>query len=252
MAVTTCRLIACTNINVVLTEHLSKGHVLKDQITTCNVEIWYYDVHVCVCSQNRGLDEREAKVVSFLFNLLVKAVKRLSQFEVYESRLELSAADEDQLCGLLELVVDKWLIERVFLNTGWLAHMMQLGEHSVEQKKKRRRKSSIDYKCSSQVVELLHVAIESWSIFRKSSVVRLAVARMLSGSKSLLVGAQHDGTISKGVCVCVCVYTGFFTGFFIRGEFIVCDDILKLGGLGACPPRKNLKFMTSETASGGF
>ena len=37
-------------------------------------------------------------------------------------------------------------------------------------------------------------------------------------------------------------------GYFIGGELgiIVCGNILKLGGLGACSHRK---FMTSETAS---
>ena len=40
--------------------------------------------------------------------------------------------------------------------------------------------------------------------------------------------------------------------FHQRGEIIACGNILKLGGLGACSPRKILKFKTSEIASGGF
>ena len=151
--------------------------------------------------------------MSFLFNLLVKAVKRLLQSK-NESHPDLSATDEDQLCNLLEQVVDKWLIEEAFLNTGWLTNMRQLGEQSVKQKKRSKRKSreslqletSIEYQCSNQIGELLRVAIESCSRFKMSPVVRLAVARVLGGSKSLLVGAQHDGTLGVCVCVCVCAF----------------------------------------------
>ena len=45
---------------------------------------------------------------------------------------------------------------------------------------------------------------------------------------------------------------GFIQGFLSAGEIIASGNMLKLGGLGACSPRKFLKFATSETASGGF
>ena len=46
-------------------------------------------------------------------------------------------------------------------------------------------------------------------------------------------------------------WSGFYTGFFFffvgGGGIIACGNVLKLGGLGEI-----LKFMTYETASGGF
>ena len=42
---------------------------------------------------------------------------------------------------------------------------------------------------------------------------------------------------------------GFIQDFLSEGEFVAYGNILKLGGLGACSPRK---ITTSETASGGF
>ena len=150
-------------------------------------------------------------MVSFLFSLLLKAVRRLSHFET-ANRAGLLTTVKDQVCGLLEQVVDKWFIERLFLNDGWLSDIGR-DECSVQQRKKRRRKSressrvetSVDSLCSSQMGELLHVAMESCSQFRTSPVVKLALTRLFNGSKMLLVGAQRDGALGRCVCVCVCV-----------------------------------------------
>ena len=152
-----------------------------------------------VCLQTTGVDDSQAKAVSFLFSLLVKAVKKLSQPEK-----DSLVASEDQLCDSLELVVDKWLVEQVFLDDQWLAE----AEHdslSVEQKKRSRRKSressqmltSVDYLCSSETVQLLHLAVESCSKFQLSPVVRLAVMKMFGGSKILLEKAQHNGILGR-------------------------------------------------------
>ena len=46
--------------------------------------------------------------------------------------------------------------------------------------------------------------------------------------------------------------TVFIWDFSSVGEIIANNNILKLGGLGACSPRKLLKFMTFETDSGVF
>ena len=149
--------------------------------------------------QTTGVDESQAKAVSFLFSLLIKAVKKLSQPEQ-----DSQVTSDDQLSDFLELVVDKWLIEQVFLNDQWLAE----AEHdslSIEQKKRSRRKSressqmltSADYLCSSEIVELLHLAVESCSKFQLSPVVRLAVMKMFGGSKMLLEKAQHNGALGR-------------------------------------------------------
>ena len=148
-------------------------------------------------------------MVSFLFSLLLKAVRRLSHFET-TNRAGLLTADKDQVCGLLEQVMDKWFVETLFLNDEWLSDIGQ-DERSVQQRKKRRRKSressqvetSVDFLCSSQMGELLHVAMESCSQFRTSPVVKLALTRLFNGSKMLLVGAQRDGALGRCVCVCV-------------------------------------------------
>ena len=160
-----------------------------------------------ICLQNTGVNESQAKAVSFLFSLLIKAVKRLSQTEN-----DSPVADEDQLCGLLEQVADKWLVEKLFLNNQWLVDAGH-EDHSVEQKKTSRRKSrgssqvqtSVDYICSSEIVELLRVAVESCSKFQISPAVRLAVMRMFDGSKILLEKAHRDGTLGR-VCICMSIY----------------------------------------------
>ena len=156
-----------------------------------------------VCLQNTGVDESQAKTISFIFSLLIKAVKRLSQ-----SDNNSPVTDDDQLCGLLEQVMDKWLVDKLFLNDLWLVNVGH-EDRSVEQKKTSRRKSrgpsriqtSIDYLCSSEVVKLLHVAIESCFKFQMSPVVELAVMRMFNGSKILLEKAQCDGALGR-VCTC--------------------------------------------------
>ena len=142
----------------------------------------------------------------FLFSLLIKAVKRLSQPEK-----DSPVTSEDQLCGFIELVVDKWLVEKLFLIDQWPVGTVH-DDHSVEQKKKRRRKSressqiqtSVDYLCSSETVKLLHLAVESCSKFQVSPVVRLAVMKMFGGSKILLEKAQHDGVLGR-VCMCAII-----------------------------------------------
>ena len=169
------------------------------------VHVFHFVINICL--QNTVVDESQAKTVSFLFSLLIQAVKRLSQ-----SENDSPVIDEDQLCGLLEQVVDKWLVEKLFLNDQWLVNVGH-EDHSVKQKKTSRRKSrgssqaqtSIDYLCSSEIVELLRVAVESCSKFQISPVVRLAVMRMFDGSKILLGKAQRDGTLGR-VCTCVYMY----------------------------------------------
>lgn len=127
-------------------------------------------------------------------------MKRLSQADKNDG----SVVTDDQVCGLLEQVVDEWLVEKLFLNDQWLVDVRH-EDRSVEQKKRsRRRKSrtssegltSTDYLCSSEIVQLLHVAVESCSKFQLSPVVRLAVMRICDGSKILLEKAQRDGTLS--------------------------------------------------------
>jgi hypothetical protein len=160
-----------------------------------------------ICLQTTGVDDNQAKAVTFLFSLLIKAVKRLSQPEKHDSPV----TNEDQLCGIVELVVDKWLVEKLFLNNRWLEEAGH-DDHSEEHKKRSRRKSSkysrvrtsIDYLCSSEIVDLLHLAVESCSKFQASPVVRLAVVKMLDESKIMLEKAQHDGTLGK-VCTCTIV-----------------------------------------------
>ena len=44
-------------------------------------------------------------------------------------------------------------------------------------------------------------------------------------------------------------YINISNTFLLAIEFI---DFFKLGGLGACSPRKNFNFSVSETVSGGF
>ena len=158
-----------------------------------------------VCLQSSGVNESQAKAVSFLFSLLIKAVKRLSQsFETNDSPV----TDEEQLNVILEKVVDKWLVETLFLKNQWLSSV-GYEDSSAEQKKKRRRKSrgtpqlptSVDCLCSSETVQLFHVAIESCSKFHVSPVVRLAVMRMFDASNMLLEKAQHDGALGR-----VCTY----------------------------------------------
>ena len=155
--------------------------------------------------QTTGVDVRQAKAVSFLFSLLIEAVKKLSQPEK-----DSQVASEDQLCDFLELVVDKWLVEQVFLNDQWLAE----AEHdslSIEQKKGRKSgessqmQTSVDYLCSSEIVELLHLAIESCSKFQLSPVVRLAVMKMFGGSKILLEKTQHNGALGRA-CACTVIF----------------------------------------------
>jgi hypothetical protein len=134
-------------------------------------------------------------------------VKRLSRWEEKDS----AVTNEDLLCGLLELVVDKWLIEKLFLSDQWLVGT-EHDDHPVEQKKRSRRKSretsqvqvSADNLCSSEIVNLLHLAVESCSKFQASPVVTLAVMKMFNGSKIMLEKARHDGTLGK-VCTCTIV-----------------------------------------------
>lgn len=141
----------------------------------------------------------------FLFSLLIKAVKRLSQPEK-----DSLVTSEDQLCGFIELVVDKWLVEKLFLIDQWPVGTVH-DDHSVEQKKKRRKsressqiQTSVDYLCSSETVKLLHLAVVSCSNFQVSPVVRLAVMKMFGGSKILLEKAQHDGVLGR-VCMCAVI-----------------------------------------------
>ena len=154
----------------------------------------------------------------FLFSLLIKAVKKLSQPEQ-----DSQVTSEDQLCDFLELVVDKWLVEQVFLNDQWLAE----AEHdslSVEQKKRSRRKSressqmltSIDYLCSNEIIKLLHLAVESCSKFQRSPVVRLAVMKMFGGSKILLEKAQHNGDLGRA---CACTVLSWATWVSTQSTF---------------------------------
>ena len=41
------------------------------------------------------------------------------------------------------------------------------------------------------------------------------------------------------------LYQGFIQEFSLEGEIVASGNMLKLGGLGACSPRKILKFTTS-------
>ena len=40
--------------------------------------------------------------------------------------------------------------------------------------------------------------------------------------------------------------------YFVEGEILACGSVPKLGGLGACSPRKFLKLATSETVSNTY
>ena len=149
-------------------------------------------------------------VVSLLFKLLLKAVERVSESEK-ERDTGLRLPDEDKLCTLLEQMVDKQLLEGLFLSDGWLAEFVQ--EPRFDQRKMRgRRKSrvssqaelSVDYLCSEKIGELLHLAVECCSKFTLLCVFKLAVARLFSGSRTLLMGSQFNKAVSKCVCACAC------------------------------------------------
>ena len=131
-------------------------------------------------------------MVSFLFNLLHKAVKRLSRPE---------SSSDDCSSSVLELLISRWFVEKLFLGDEWLASIEQ-GEHSWQLKKKKRRKSiqvetSMDYLCSSEIGKLIHLAVESFSEIKTSTVVEIAVMRLFKGSKILLIGAQQHPAFGK-------------------------------------------------------
>ena len=144
-------------------------------------------------------------VLSLLFNLLLRAITKLSDCETRTDRCVPLPDNENELCTLLEFLVDKRLVEEMFLSDMWLVELGQGLRSDHLQRKKVRRKSSgafqvetsVDYLCSSNIGEMLHTAVESCSKFSRSCVFKLAVSRLFSGSRVALRGPQHSGAIGE-------------------------------------------------------
>ena len=156
-------------------------------------------------------------VVSFLFSLLVKTVKKLSSCDDERSDNNFSSfSEEDKLSTLFKQVVDKQLIEELFLSEEWLMELKLV--HSREKKRVRRKsgetphvKKTVGYVCNSEIGELLHMAAKCCSVFSASDVFRMAISRLFSCIKAALSSSQCNSAVSKlyklccCCCVCVCV-----------------------------------------------
>ena len=165
-------------------------------------------------SQNTGLSRNQISVISLLFNLLLKAIKKLSECETWMDRDVPLPDKETKLCTLLELLVKMQLVKELFLNDMWLVQLGQGLRSDHQQKKKTRRKSAgaspvdtfVDYLCSSNIGEILHTAVESCSKFSRSCVYKLAVSRLFSGFRVVLGEPHHCGAIGECMLYCHNMY----------------------------------------------
>ena len=158
------------------------------------------------------MSKNQIAVISLLFNLLLRAIEKLSECETWIERDVPLSDKENKLCTLLELLVDVHLVEEVFLNDMWLVQLGQGLRSDHQQRKKVRRKSSgtfpvessVDYLCSSNIGKMLHAAVESCSRFSRSCVFKLVVSRLFSSFRVTLGEPQHSGAI--GECTCTHTY----------------------------------------------